>query len=243
MAINVVCPGCLKRFQVSDRFAGMKGPCPNCNTMIDIPKGKVKIHGAEDFEHGGRSATGRILLKPIERLDMDFNPARAGLIGLGVLAVFLVAFLVGRMSLSVSALNLIGTFGLLLTAFPLSLFGHQILREREQLFMLTGRELYWKAGLCALAYVLLWILYESTLWYMRADLLFTWVYFAIFAVLAMLAAHAILDMNLGNALLHCLIFAVSTMLLRGLIGLGWLWNVTEPVRHGTLPPPPVLPGM
>ena len=37
MAIDVICPGCFKRFQVSDQFAGRTGPCPGCKTVISIP--------------------------------------------------------------------------------------------------------------------------------------------------------------------------------------------------------------
>ena len=37
MAINVQCSGCLKRFDVSDKFAGSVGLCPNCKTRIAIP--------------------------------------------------------------------------------------------------------------------------------------------------------------------------------------------------------------
>lgn len=240
MAINVVCPGCFKRFSVSDKFAGMKGPCPSCKTVIDIPKGTVKIQGAEDFEHGGRSATGKILLKPIERIQMDFDPTQAGKMSAAVVGVLLLTFFLGYSGLSVGILNLIGTLGLFLVSFPLVLFGNQVLRDREQLFMLTGRDLYQKVAVGALAYGLIWLLYEGTLWYLSADLVFTCIYFAVFACFGMLATHAILDINLGNALLHFLIFAVPTIVLRGLLGLGWLWFVTEPIRNGNLPPPPML---
>ncbi len=246
MAINVVCPGCLKRFQVSDRFAGMKGPCPNCNTVINIPKGQVKIHGAEEFEQGGRTATGKLILKPLERLDMDFNPARAGLIAVGVFAVFLVAVFLGRLSLSKGSLDVIGAVGVFLIAFPLSLFGYQVLRDREAIFVVTGMDLYKKVGLCALIYAALWVLFECIAWYMRADEIFIWVYFAAFAVLSMLAAHAILDINVGNAAMYYFVFFVAVLILRGVSGLGWLWLVTpEALRpgSGSAPPPPILPGM
>ena len=38
MAIDVICPGCLKQFKVSDQFGGRSGPCPGCKTIISIPK-------------------------------------------------------------------------------------------------------------------------------------------------------------------------------------------------------------
>lgn len=240
MAINVVCPGCLKRFQVSDRFAGMKGPCPSCNTIINIPKAAVKIHGAEEFDQGGKTATGRSILKPIERLDTDFNPVRAGLIALGTLVVFMLAFFVGRMDMSLATRDWVGLIGLLLLSFPLSLFGYQVLRDREQLFVVSGEELYKKTGLCALAYVALWVLFESFAWYMGAGEIFIWVCWSIFAVLSVLAAHALLDIVFGSAFLHYLIFFTSVVLLRGLSGLGWIWVVADTVKKSGAP---VLPGM
>lgn len=242
MAINVVCPGCLKRFKVSDRFAGMKGPCPNCNSIIEIPKASVKIHGAEEFERGGRSATGKLILKPISRLDMDFNPGYAGLVSVAVLAVFIIALVFGSMSLSTGTLDMIGVVGLLLIAFPMSLFGYQMLRDREQLFMLTGSELYRKTALCGLVYAVLWIMFESVSAYMNANEYFIWIYFAAFACIGMLATHGILDINIGNALLHFLIFAFPVIILRWALSFGWLWNVVEKASGGAIPPP-VLPGM
>ena len=37
MPIQVTCPSCLKRFQVSDKFAGKSGPCPNCKKSLRVP--------------------------------------------------------------------------------------------------------------------------------------------------------------------------------------------------------------
>jgi hypothetical protein len=243
MAINVVCPGCLKRFQVSDRFAGLKGPCPNCNTIINIPKAAVKIHGAEEFDQGGKTVTGKLILKPISRLEMDFDPVYAVFCTIGVLIIYLLTHFINFLSFSAGIGNALGFIGIFLIAFPLSLFGYQVLRDREQLFMLTGIDLYKKTGICAAIYAVLWIIYEIFLWYMSADVLFVWVYFAAFAFLAMLATHAVLDINLGSALLHYLIFFVSILILRGTMGLGWLWIVTESIRKTSAPPPPILPGM
>lgn len=240
MAINVICPGCMKRFKVSERFAGQKGPCPNCNTVIDIPKASIKIHGAEDFEQGGRSATGKLLLKPISRLVEDFDPVRAGIAAAGVVVVFLLALILGKMNLSLGTRDVIGLIGLVLIAFPISLFGYQVLRDREELFVLAGLDLYKQAGYCAGIYVALWFLFEIILWYTGAGQWAVWIYFIPIACLGMLATHAILDINVGNALLHYLIFAVTVIFLRGLMSLGWLWQATESLRQGGAGPAPML---
>ncbi|MCL2745062.1 MAG: hypothetical protein FWE67_14555 [Planctomycetaceae bacterium] len=244
MPINVVCPGCFKRFSVSDRFAGMKGPCPKCNTVINIPKAAVKIHGAEDFDQGGKTAAGKLILKPLERLDMDFDPVKAGIALAGVLAMFIAALLIGSMNLQKGTLDVIGGIGLIFIAFPVSLFGYQILRDREDLFMLIGEDLYKRVGLCAAVYAAVWILFELTIWYTGANEYVLCMYFAVFAISAAAAAHGILDINFGSALLHFLIFFIAVLFLRWAIGLDWLWVIDATLRHkGNIPPPPILPGM
>jgi hypothetical protein len=243
MAINVVCSGCLKRFQVSDRFAGAKGPCPNCNTVINIPKAAVKIHGAEEFVQGGKTATGKLILKPISRLDMNFDPFYAGFWTLGFLVVYVLTWILGSAVTSIATRDLLGGFGIFFLSFPFSLFGYQVLRDREQLLMLTGFDLYRKTAICAIVYAILWIFFEMFIWLMNANLIFVWIYFAAFACMAMLITHAVLDIDVGNSLLHYLIFFVTVLIFRGTLGLGWLWIATETIRKTNAPPPPLLPGM
>ena len=54
MAIDVICTGCHKRFQVSDQYAGQKGPCPGCKTIIEIPRLEdvVVVHERETTRTG-----------------------------------------------------------------------------------------------------------------------------------------------------------------------------------------------
>ena len=60
MSIIVVCPGCLKSFKVSDKFAGKKGPCPNCKRTLQVPtkEQEVQVHAPEAFAGGGKNASG-----------------------------------------------------------------------------------------------------------------------------------------------------------------------------------------
>lgn len=240
MAINVVCPGCLKRFQVSERFAGQKGPCPSCNTIIAIPKEQVKVHVPEEFSAGGKTVKGGQILKPIERVGGGFVWSHFLYASLIVLAVLIVAVLLGRIGISrtlLDGLGVIGTFGV---AFPIAIYGYLTIRDREELFIWTGMDLYRRAAYCASAYGMLWIVLEMVLWYTSAgnDPYFRWFFIAVFVGFSILAVHVILDFDLMRGLLHYSIFFLAIVLLRGLLGLGWIWEVI--VKAGAVPPPPVL---
>jgi hypothetical protein len=82
MSIIVVCPGCLKSFKVSDKFAGKSGPCPKCKRTLQVPtkETEVKIHVPEAFAGGGKSAAGKLITKPIARVNAkardDGDPCR-----------------------------------------------------------------------------------------------------------------------------------------------------------------------
>jgi hypothetical protein len=233
----------MKRFKVSDKFAGMKGPCPSCKTVINIPKASVKIHGVEEIDAGKKvgdvNASGHTVLQPISRLEIGFNIKEVPRYLLATFGVFLFAFLVGVIVPRGLILNIIGVVGLCAIAFPVSLLGYQLLRDREELFMLTGEDLYKTTGICAAVYVVVWIIFEIFLWYMRVDYIFVWVYFAVFAMFAILLGHAILDINFGNSVFHFLIFFFAVLLLRGITPMGWLWNAAAIVKDTS----PLLPGM
>ncbi|MEX2026079.1 MAG: hypothetical protein WEH44_02245, partial [Pirellulaceae bacterium] len=98
MAILVVCAKCKARFQVSEKFAGQKGPCPKCKSEITVPdkSQEVKIHEPETF--GPKGATGRAVLKPIFREETKWSPVAAGAIGGLVVVCFILAFVIGRVS-------------------------------------------------------------------------------------------------------------------------------------------------
>jgi len=76
MPIHVTCPGCLTKFTVADKFAGQKGPCKKCKTIIEIPKleDQVVIHSSEHSEAGAVGASGRHVLKTYRRQDTKFQP-------------------------------------------------------------------------------------------------------------------------------------------------------------------------
>ena len=151
MAIDVTCPGCFKRFQVSDRYAGMKGPCPSCNVIINIPKDKIKIAEPDEFESGGKTIKGRAVLKPIDRKVAVIGGQEWGLTALCIVGVFGLALLVGRFHADIGlwgvrAIALLGTGGV---AFGTAIFGYILLRSGDELEYYEGPDLYQRAGFCA----------------------------------------------------------------------------------------------
>jgi hypothetical protein len=235
MALNVVCPGCLKRFQVSDRFAGQKGPCPNCKTTIEIPKAPVKIHGLEGSEYGAKDRFGNPTLKPLERIVSDFDVQNTLLYAAASICVLITAFFIGCMTMSTGFRSGIAFLGLALLSFPLSLFGYQVMRNKDQLFIYTGTDLYRRTGLTALGYVILWLVFEYFLQYANVGI-FSVLYFAVFACFGMFFASLVLKIPFSNALRHFLVFAVPIVLLRCAAGLDWFWIQHQ---HNTIPLPDI----
>jgi hypothetical protein len=250
MAIDVTCPGCFKRFQVSDRYAGMKGPCPSCNVIINIPKDKLVIAEPDEFQSGGKTIKGRAILKPIDRKVAVIGGREWGLMALCVVGVFGLALLVGRFSADIGtwgvrAIALLGAGG---TAFGTVIFGYILLRSGNELEYYEGPDLYQRAGACAGAYTVLWVLFEWIVYYLNAQGNFVlWIYIVPFIVFSVIAAMALFDLDISMATAHYFIFFFAIIFLRWAIHYGWLWSAvsviaTEAVAPGSSggrrPPPP-----
>ncbi|TWT36282.1 hypothetical protein KOR34_11860 [Posidoniimonas corsicana] len=156
MPIDVTCPGCHKRFKVSDKFAGQKGPCPQCKTVMEIPKleDQVVIH-APDETSGPKDAKGRSVLKTAKKKDAKFNPIMAGAVGGVVLLMLLAAFLLrGQEEKSIVAL----AGGAVLLGPLIAWAGYPILRDNE-LEPYSGGEAWLRALGCGLAMAAGWGVY------------------------------------------------------------------------------------
>lgn len=233
MAILVVCPGCRKRFQVSDQFAGRTGPCPSCKTAIKIPGAseQVVVHEPDQYAGAGKTRTGEMVLKPIAREDTKFNPVAATIIG-SIAVVVLIAAFAGRGLLRGDELmhRALQTLGLLLVSPPLVVAGYSFLRN-DELEPYRGKELYLRAGILSLAYTILWGIFGLTAIH---DLVATgelWMWMLIappFVIIGGLGALATLDLEFGNGVLHYAFYLVATMILGWAAGLGWPWQVAAP---------------
>ena len=156
MSILVVCPGCHKRFKVSDQYAGQKGPCPKCKAQITIPKKEeeVQVHTPTAFAEGGRSRSGELVTKPIARKRITVKPVTAAVVIGAVLIVLMVAWIGGRAELFHNMVA--GAIGLLVVSPPLVYAGYTFLRD-DELEPHRGTPLYIRTAICgpvALSYVL-----------------------------------------------------------------------------------------
>ncbi len=228
MSINVTCPGCLKRFTVSEKFAGQKGPCPKCKTIIEIPKlgDEVVIHGGEEFDHAGRDAQGKLIGKPILREQSEFTPTVMAIIGAGSLVTIIVTWILGRSEVFQSSLMCF--VGLLAVSPPLAAGGYKLLHGAEELQPYRGRKLWLRVAVCSLVYILFWGVFN----YLGEQFLTgeIWEWFVLVA--PFLAAGGFVglicfDLDYATGFLHYGFYVAVTILLRAVAGQGWIWNIAQ----------------
>lgn len=219
MPINVTCPGCHKRFTVSEKFAGKEGPCPKCKTKIKIPEAdeQVVVHAPENF--GPKTRTGEAVLKPITRTETVVSRMTWIAAALFVLAVIGTAWWL-RSPGAEQPLWLLAT-GSLVLAFPISRLGYAFLRD-DELEPYVGNELWIRVGIASLLYALTW---AAITWLPVAagmDELVHYeagIFLSIIAAAGTSVAYLTLDLDMTAAFLHYAFYLVVTILLRLLMGL------------------------
>lgn len=165
MAIPVTCPSCLKRFNVSDKFAGKSGPCPNCKKTIRIPEKteEVVIHAPDDA--APKDSKGRSILKPIRRTEVNLSMPVILATSLSTVVVFGLALGIG---LSGGAPTALFAIGALLLAAPLVFVGYWFLHD-DELGSYRGRDLLVRCGVCSIVFASLWGLYAYLPSYLTGD--------------------------------------------------------------------------
>ncbi len=222
MTINVVCPGCKKRFSVDDKFAGKQGPCPKCKTVITVPaKGEeVVVHEPEGF--GPKDKKGRAVLKPIARTDAKFSPIMAAVAGVSSLLVLSLTWMLrGQASTGLLAL------GALVLAPPVAWAGYGFLRD-DEIEPFRRLELWIRLAICSLVYALLWGLVPLIAAYgLRLDEL-ELVHMAflvpVLIGLGAFTAYASLDFEFGMGALHYGFYLAVTVVLRLILGLSPMYG-------------------
>ena len=227
MPINVTCPKCQKRFKVSDKFAGQKGPCPQCKTVITVPKleEQVVIHAPEPT--GPKDSKGKAVLQPIFREETKFSPVLTVVIIAATLLTLMIA-LVLRFNIDpTSPPQLILLLGALALGPPLAAAGYTFLRDFE-LAPFRGMELWIRAAICGGIYALLWgvfwglhmYLYQGEPLTMADDMPFLAIVIGGMIGTGGAAGHFTFDLEYLNGVMHYGFYLGVCILLKLVMGLG-----------------------
>lgn len=222
MPIPVVCPGCHATFRVSDKFAGKKGPCPKCKTVIAIPdKVEVKIEEPEVVA-GGKTSTGQPNIKPIERTEIKLSSTMIALLVGGVLVSLFVTWIIGRQVDLIEQPALV-VAGLLLFSPPICFAEYMVLRNQETP-PYRGLGVWIRTLICAVVYAGLWIGFS----FVPADYLeqpWQWM-FIVPPLVAFggVAGFACYDLDFGTGLLHYGGYLVVTVVMRYIANMPELWQ-------------------
>jgi hypothetical protein len=224
MPIQVVCTGCKSAFQVSDKFAGKKGPCPKCKAIITIPAAneEIVIHAPEPT--GPKDTLGRPVFTPILREEFKLSQIEWIGIAAGCVTVLVVTLAMRFMAGGPPPILLIlGAIGL---APPLGLAGYSFLRDQE-LQPYRGTELATRVAASSVVYAALW---GAFLWlpgrfgidgppYELWSLLFI---VPPLVAVGGFTAYVSYDIEFGTGLLHCGLYLAVTTILSLLAGTTFL---------------------
>lgn len=218
--IRVTCPSCFKRFEVSAKFAGREGPCPSCKKPIKIPELNETVVLREREGFGGvKSASGKLVFKPVAREDATFSPTVMAIVLTGVLLAFAAAYFIGQMTApeDLTPVVAIGSFAI---ALPICWSGYWFLRD-DELESYQGQELWIRVAICAVAYALLWGLYAFLVSYfdlrdgnLDEDLPFYLITAVLMLIAGSFASAGAFDIPPLSGFLHFSYYMVVTLLLR-----------------------------
>ena len=221
MPITIVCPGCKKRFSVNEKFAGKKGPCPKCKTVIEIPTvvdEEVVIHAPEAA--GPKDSKGRSILKPILREETTVSTLGAVAFGVVIVVVLGIAF--GLRVYDGEIPMYIKVLGAMSLAPPLVVGGYAFLRDAE-LEPYRGKELWIRVLACSAVYAILWGIFAYIPFALGMTEGFTPTQLAIvtvpFVLVGAFGAFASFDLEYLNGIMHYGLYLVVTVLMRVVAGL------------------------
>lgn len=224
MSIQVVCPSCKTRFNVSDKFAGKSGACPKCKGKIQVPDvtPEVVIHEAEHSEEGAKDARGQFVLKPVSRTDTKFNPVV--LMVVVIITVAAVGAAIAMRGSDAGPSMIILGVGAILVGLPAGWAGYFFLRD-DELEAYRGKELAIRTVICSTAYAVLWGVYTWLYPMFLGDTpVETWDPFLFVLLVPIItvgsgAALVCYDISFGSGFFHYCLYLFATVLLRLTMGM------------------------
>lgn len=224
MPIQVTCPKCFKRFQVSDKFAGKRGPCPNCKHQIKVPdkSDEVVVHAPAD--DSPKDSKGRSVLKPIERQETDVTRRGLFLTVLAVVGVFAAAVAVRFLGSEQGVPLWLQITGIVLLAPPLVWAGYQFIYDSE-LEPYRGAELRNRVLILSAIFAALWAIYAFVPAYVLdldrpAEMSYVTaaIMFCIMVGIGTFASVATFEVETSGGLTHAALYFISVVLLALIAG-------------------------
>jgi hypothetical protein len=219
MPIQVTCRHCLKRFQVSDKFAGKTGPCPNCKKPIEIPglDEEVVIHAPRD--DAPKDSKGVSVLKPIVRKETDVTKTGLFLTLGAIIAVFAFALVFRFTGQGGAAPFWAQLVGLIALAPPLVWAGYTFLYDQER-EPYVGPELRIRVLIGSAIFAALWCVYAFVPSYVleldqAAEM--SWTFFGItlcvMIALGALASAGTFELDYFSGVIHAGLYFIVIVLL------------------------------
>ena len=223
MPIQVVCHGCKAAFQVSDKFAGKKGPCPKCKATITIPavQEEIVVHAPEAA--GPKDTLGRPVFIPILREETKLSSTATFAIVAACATVLLVAVILRLAGGPPPFMLILGAIGL---APPLGIAGYAFLRNQE-LQPYRGTELWGRVAASSAVYAALWAAYRFIPGWYGLDGPPYELWTLLYIVPPMIAvggftAYVTYDVEFGTGMMHYALYLSITVLLSYIAGAKFL---------------------
>lgn len=222
MPIQVTCPGCLKRFQVADKFAGKTGPCPSCSKPITIPSksDEVVIHAPD--QAGPKDSKGRPVFQPLRREEVKITLPAAMIAGVSTLLSIGIALIVRFTNDEPpTAILALGTIFL---APPLVYVGYWFLRD-DELAGFLGSELIIRCAIVAVVFMITWGIYASVPMYLseykslaEIELIYLFILVPLMILIGAAASVLALELEVVQGTLHYLLYFALTVILALIMG-------------------------
>lgn len=236
MSIQVTCPHCYKRFQVSDKFAGKSGPCPACNKSIRVPEltEQVVVHAPQD--DSPKDSKGRSVLKPITAEDPVLTNRMLFIATACVVGLFAIAL---GFRFTGGTPQWAQILGVILLAPPLTRIGYTFVHDRE-LAPYTGIELRNRVLICSGLFAATWILYAFVPAYvfeLESAEEMSWtiagITFCVMLVLGAFASVGCFELEFPNGLAHAGFYLSIVIVLA--LAAGVMLAGKDPVGRRALP--------